>query len=55
MINVFILLLLIVAAGYAAFWFINQGLPEPMRMIARVIVVILALLAIWQYVLPGIA
>lgn len=52
MVDILILLIIILAVGYVAFWFIDQGIPEPMRMIAKLLVAVLALLAIFKYVLP---
>lgn len=53
MVNALVLLIIILACGYACFWFIDQGVPEPMRWVARIIVALLGILAIVQYVLPG--
>lgn len=48
-----LVLIVILAIGYVAFWFIDAGIPEPMRMIAKLIVALLALVAIVRYVLPA--
>jgi len=54
LVSALIVLLIIVACGYVAFWFINEGLPEPMKLVAKIIVAVLGLIAIWQYVLPAV-
>lgn len=47
-----IYLLVIIAAGYGAFWFTDMGIPEPMRWIAKLLIAILGIVAIVLYVLP---
>jgi hypothetical protein len=49
MLTILLVILLIVVAGWAAFWFIAQsGMPAPAQMIARVIVAILGLIALFS-------
>lgn len=52
MISAFVVLIIILACGYAAFWFIDSGMPAPMNVIAKILVAVLGLYAIWMYVLP---
>lgn len=42
-------LIVIIALGYAAFWFIaKSAVPEPIAMLLRVLVLILGLFALYQ-------
>ncbi len=53
MVNALILLIIIIAAGYGCFWFIDQGAPEPIKWVAKLLVALLGVLAILQYVMPA--
>lgn len=47
-------ILAVVAVGWAAFWFIDQGIPEPMRMVAKAVVAVVGLLVLLSRLHPGI-
>lgn len=47
-------LLVVVAVGYAAFWFIDQGVPPPARMFAKLIVAVIALVVLLGRFYPGV-
>lgn len=53
-IAVFITLIVIVAICYVCFWLIDAAFPEPIRLVAKIIVGIVGLVAIVQYVLPAV-
>lgn len=46
-------LILVLAVGWVAFWFIDQGVPEPMRMIAKLVVAVVALVVLLGRFYPG--
>ena len=52
LVSLLIVLLLIVAVCYVCFWIIDSAFPEPMRLVGKIVVGIIALLAVVQYVLP---
>lgn len=45
--------LFVVLVGWTAFWFIDQGVPVPGRMIAKLIVAIVALVILAAHFVPG--
>lgn len=47
MLTILIGLLIIIACGYGAFWFIDKGVPAEIQWIANLIVAILGLIAIY--------
>ena len=53
-IAVFITLIVIVAICYVCFWLIDAAFPEPIRLVAKIIVGIVGLVAIVQYILPAV-
>lgn len=53
MVNALLVLIVIIAAGYGCFWFIEKGIPADIAWVAKIIVAILGILAIVKYVLPG--
>lgn len=47
MLTVLFGLVLILAIGKTAFWFVNEGLPEPVWLPARILVAIIGLIALY--------
>lgn len=45
-------LCVLVGIGYVAFWFIDHGLPAPLATIARILVVLTALIALYYLAQP---
>lgn len=54
LLEAFIVLIVIVALCYVSFWLIDAGFPAPINLVAKILVTVLGLLAIWQYVVPAI-
>lgn len=52
LVSALLLLVLIVAICYVCFWLIDAGFPPPLTVVAKILVGVLGLIAIWQYVLP---
>lgn len=52
MIALLISLLIIVAIVWVAFWIVDSAFPEPIRMVAKIIIGILALLFL-LHLIPG--
>lgn len=48
MISILITLIIVCAVAYAAFWIIDQSIPAPMQIFAKLIVGLIALLFILQ-------
>ena len=51
---ILLLLLVVFAVGWTAFWFIDQGVPPPMRMVAKLIVAVVALIILLGRFYPGV-
>lgn len=45
-------LIIIVALCYVCFWLIDAAFPEPIRLVAKIIVGVIGLVGIVQYVVP---
>ena len=53
LIGLLIWLVIIVAVIWIAFWIIDQAFPEPIRMVAKVVVGLIGLLILAYRFLPG--
>ena len=44
--SIFVALLIIFVVGWAAIWFANETLPDPFRMIAKVVIGVICIFAL---------